>query len=953
MLGQTECFSNSSPKDNASMLSSLVQIPTHLQPQLEQLSGEKPLGTHLFAPNSQFISNGFEHNQASYMNLNSQNSHQIQHHLRGHGHHTGQNGQPQQYNMPQMSVDYTMAFEFNGPSGQAANTQLVNNANATCNTASNSMSHAVLRADGHSQNSISGSVNNNVIETLHSSSLSHGQLQQLMQQTRFETGTSETNTSLSHLTGKNVARSNSTQDQHQSRRENQADTVGNYLSHLNKGSATLVSCPPNPPPYLGQVIEPLLIPTQNTSIVTPPCNSAGKNRRVDPTDMVQSHKSALASGNSTQATPTPGSSAPYFDRVLEISLANPTARRPALRRTKLKKPAPIDTSVLHSASFVTTNLSKANVPNNGAIPSAPMLSTIPFIPKPPVSSVIAMSAPPTCMPPVPSTIDDGSDSKPKYSYMQLIAEAIESTPGRMMSLQEIYDYIRDHYVYFRNAPPTWQNSIRHNLSVQKIFEKKPRPQARVGKGGMWTLTEDYKKQLPTSDTFSTGSNSISSSQGDTRQAKRIRFVNKTKLANTQHQPSRPHQLVRHSSQQILHSQELGNRLQHSNSHIPILQRSMSMSGIGTDSITNAHAHRQNCFPPQPSAGVLNQYFLNVLGDRRNSNPCIMDTRLDAYPCEPNSNMQESFRRMLNMSDTDEDLLDSGLMGSQNGSFFSALNSEYGSMEPASMNGFNCAYSVDSPALNLFQHGLDSALISPDIRHGNIGTDMTSLLCDPMHADSESASLLEGTHTEDYSLMPPLKEGDYSDVLSLDLQSPFARGMTFSSEIQSAGAWPNQSAAPFAMASAYNKSSHTMSAPNTNFSTPILTPIVPSISAAALSQPTLLNNLPISMNADGSNLVSSPGATSQSSGLALMNLPPFGSAMPFSHVHDPQFQDKTLFQATRTESMYDSNATGVREESPFLFSVQNDSIYPTQAVVPKPLRANTQLSDDDEMNMLSL
>ncbi|KAJ1339292.1 hypothetical protein BSLG_006059 [Batrachochytrium salamandrivorans] len=168
-------------------------------------------------------------------------------------------------------------------------------------------------------------------------------------------------------------------------------------------------------------------------------------------------------------------------------------------------------------------------------------------------------------------------------------------------------------------------------------------------------------------------------------------------------------------------------------------------------------------------------------------------------------------------DTDEDLLDSGLMGSQNEAF-SALNSEYGSMEPGSMN----------------------VLISPDIRHGNIGTDMTSTLCDPMHADSESASLLEGTHTEDYSLMPPLKEGDYSDVLSLDLQSPLL-WHDFSSEIQSAGAWPNQSAAPFAMASAYNKSSHTMSAPN-NFSTPTLTPIVQLRANTQLSDDDEMNNM---------------------------------------------------------------------------------------------------------------
>lgn len=80
-----------------------------------------------------------------------------------------------------------------------------------------------------------------------------------------------------------------------------------------------------------------------------------------------------------------------------------------------------------------------------------------------------------------------SCNKPAYSYSQLITQALESTDEKKLTLSQIYAYIKDRYAYYRYADPVWQNSIRHNLSLNKNFRKVQRPQNMPGKGGFWIL----------------------------------------------------------------------------------------------------------------------------------------------------------------------------------------------------------------------------------------------------------------------------------------------------------------------------------------------------------------------------------------------------------------------------------------------------------------------------------
>ena len=76
-------------------------------------------------------------------------------------------------------------------------------------------------------------------------------------------------------------------------------------------------------------------------------------------------------------------------------------------------------------------------------------------------------------------------SKPSYSYIGLIAMAILSTPDRQLVLSDIYQWILDHYPYFRTRGFGWRNSIRHNLSLNDCFVKSSR--STNGKGHYWRI----------------------------------------------------------------------------------------------------------------------------------------------------------------------------------------------------------------------------------------------------------------------------------------------------------------------------------------------------------------------------------------------------------------------------------------------------------------------------------
>ena len=95
-----------------------------------------------------------------------------------------------------------------------------------------------------------------------------------------------------------------------------------------------------------------------------------------------------------------------------------------------------------------------------------------------------------------SNVTDTGMSKPKMSYAKLISEALLNSPSGMLILSDIYQSISARHPYYQMNVTGWQNSIRHNLSLNQSFVKctDGLKKAKDGKySNYWKLSENLSK----------------------------------------------------------------------------------------------------------------------------------------------------------------------------------------------------------------------------------------------------------------------------------------------------------------------------------------------------------------------------------------------------------------------------------------------------------------------------
>lgn len=122
----------------------------------------------------------------------------------------------------------------------------------------------------------------------------------------------------------------------------------------------------------------------------------------------------------------------------------------------------------------------------------------------------------TAVPALPAMPLVNPYQKPEYSYATMIGEAINATEDKRLTLSELYESIMAKYPYFRYDGAKWrvgclvakssllsvltltqpfrQNSIRHQLSLNKAFTKVARDPEEdpSGKGGYWVIKPDFQ-----------------------------------------------------------------------------------------------------------------------------------------------------------------------------------------------------------------------------------------------------------------------------------------------------------------------------------------------------------------------------------------------------------------------------------------------------------------------------
>ena len=94
-----------------------------------------------------------------------------------------------------------------------------------------------------------------------------------------------------------------------------------------------------------------------------------------------------------------------------------------------------------------------------------------------------------------SSVTDKGMSKPKMSYARLISETLLNSPNGMLVLSDIYGSISARHPYYKMNVTGWQNSIRHNLTLNQSFVKCTDSLSTGKYSNYWKLSKNLSKSV--------------------------------------------------------------------------------------------------------------------------------------------------------------------------------------------------------------------------------------------------------------------------------------------------------------------------------------------------------------------------------------------------------------------------------------------------------------------------
>ncbi|TDL28078.1 winged helix DNA-binding domain-containing protein, partial [Rickenella mellea] len=80
-----------------------------------------------------------------------------------------------------------------------------------------------------------------------------------------------------------------------------------------------------------------------------------------------------------------------------------------------------------------------------------------------------------------------TDDRPQHTLPVILRCTILGDPKRRLTIRGIYAAMENKYPYYRTAGATWKQSVRHHLSLNRLFEREPRPVTEPGFGSYWTV----------------------------------------------------------------------------------------------------------------------------------------------------------------------------------------------------------------------------------------------------------------------------------------------------------------------------------------------------------------------------------------------------------------------------------------------------------------------------------